>query len=362
MDNRNDLLSIEDCYYLNEITAQLYRNVIQNEDRESALKSFLESLKTLIPFEKGEIYFCNYRKDKITYEDFIFCGWSKEDLEQYHNEEVYKMDEVLPIVSNSNPIIFRSSDVFIQSEREKTKYYQDVVKPLGMQYSVECNIFFEEEELSAISIHRSGNNADFTPKALEVIKYVRPHLINVARMYSDAKKNSNILSSNQMPVNYKIDDISYCLFDKNFHVKAHNLSNLIDEKEVEIKDVIAIIKAALNKNLGELSAHKCSSCEFKLMDKKYVVDFKATEEGYNAVIHDFTSTFAKLVLELKNKYGLSDREYEILVCVTEGLDTNEIAEQLFISVTTVKKHLLNLYKKMNISGRHQVMKLILRND
>ena len=138
----NEILNVEDCRYLNDITAVLYSEVINSDNGEAALKNFLESLKKLVPFEKGEIYFCNFHNDSISYEDFIFCGWTKEELERYHNEDVYKMDEVLPMVSNSSPIIFRSSDVFIQSEREKTKYYTDVVRPLGMDYSIEGNISY----------------------------------------------------------------------------------------------------------------------------------------------------------------------------------------------------------------------------
>lgn len=194
----DEKLTAEEYEYLNSITAALYADIIDHDNGKQALKAFLESLKKIIPFEKGEIYFCDYKKDDISYEDFIFCGWTKEELETYHNEDVYKMDEVLPIVSNTNPVIFRSSDVFIQSEREKTQYYKNVVEPIGMNYSVEGNIFFEDGKLSAISIHRSEKNPDFTAKALEAIKFVRPHLINVSKMYKSLKEKGEILNYGEL--------------------------------------------------------------------------------------------------------------------------------------------------------------------
>jgi two-component system, NarL family, nitrate/nitrite response regulator NarL len=48
---------------------------------------------------------------------------------------------------------------------------------------------------------------------------------------------------------------------------------------------------------------------------------------------------------------LSDREAEILRLVADGLSAAEIADQLVVSVTTVKTHLRNLYEKLGVSDR-----------
>ena len=43
--------------------------------------------------------------------------------------------------------------------------------------------------------------------------------------------------------------------------------------------------------------------------------------------------------------GISKREYEILGKIHEGLSNKEIAEQLFVSESTVKTHVSNLFVK-----------------
>ena len=48
---------------------------------------------------------------------------------------------------------------------------------------------------------------------------------------------------------------------------------------------------------------------------------------------------------------LSDRELEILKLVTEGRSNREIADQLFLSVGTVKWYLTNLYSKLGVQNR-----------
>lgn len=358
-DNR---LNVEDCRFLNELTATLYSEVINTDDSEQALKNFLESLKKLIPFEKGEIYFCNFHKDSISYEDFIFCGWTKEELDQYHNEDVYKMDEVLPMVSSSSPIIFRSSDVFIQSEREKTKYYNDIVRPLGMDYSIESNIAYEEGQLSAISIHRSERNSDFTPKALEVIKYVRPHLINISKIYTNLKMKSSIISYNQLPIDYVSNNISYCVFDKTFNLVKASINHLIESSGYDKNEIINIINRELLLSAAKLESQSHRILEIKVGEYRFMADVKKTEDEYHVLIYNFSVAIDSLLEEVKTKYNLSPREYEVFLCITEGLDTAEIAEKLFISATTAKKHLINLYKKLNIKGRHQVLSIILNKD
>jgi len=50
---------------------------------------------------------------------------------------------------------------------------------------------------------------------------------------------------------------------------------------------------------------------------------------------------------------LTNRELEVLDLVTQRLSTKEIAAKLFISTGTVKKHLSNIYGKLNVNNRRQ---------
>ncbi|HET7117978.1 MAG TPA: LuxR C-terminal-related transcriptional regulator [Hanamia sp.] len=52
-----------------------------------------------------------------------------------------------------------------------------------------------------------------------------------------------------------------------------------------------------------------------------------------------------------NIYEFTGRELEILRLIAEGKSNEEMAEQLFLSVRTIEKHISNLYQKMGISGK-----------
>ncbi|WP_430615627.1 7TM diverse intracellular signaling domain-containing protein [Flavobacterium sp. JP2137] len=58
---------------------------------------------------------------------------------------------------------------------------------------------------------------------------------------------------------------------------------------------------------------------------------------------------------LKHSHGLTDRELEVLCLISEGLSNQEIAARIFISVSTVKYHVSNLYVKLQIKNRSQAV-------
>ncbi len=53
--------------------------------------------------------------------------------------------------------------------------------------------------------------------------------------------------------------------------------------------------------------------------------------------------------------NISQREYEILKLLSQGLSNQEIADQLFISLSTVKTHVSNLYSKLDVKRRTQAI-------
>lgn len=53
--------------------------------------------------------------------------------------------------------------------------------------------------------------------------------------------------------------------------------------------------------------------------------------------------------------GISKREYEILVEISEGLSNKEIASKLFVSESTVKTHVSNLFAKLDAKRRTQAI-------
>lgn len=59
---------------------------------------------------------------------------------------------------------------------------------------------------------------------------------------------------------------------------------------------------------------------------------------------------------------LTARESDVLLQVSKGLDYRAIAENLFISPPTVRKHIENIYKKLQVHSKLEAVELAKRNN
>ncbi len=54
---------------------------------------------------------------------------------------------------------------------------------------------------------------------------------------------------------------------------------------------------------------------------------------------------------VKEEYGITPREEEVLGLLAKGLIYKEVADRLGISVKTMKKHIYNIYEKMHVNNK-----------
>lgn len=64
--------------------------------------------------------------------------------------------------------------------------------------------------------------------------------------------------------------------------------------------------------------------------------------------------------KIRERFQLTNREAEIIYAVFKGLKNVEIAEHLYISETTVKKHIQNICGKLKVKSRTAIIYLILQ--
>lgn len=87
-----------------------------------------------------------------------------------------------------------------------------------------------------------------------------------------------------------------------------------------------------------------------------------------AVLRRFNQPFNKLsVFNVTNKQNsvvnsLTEREKDVLLLVTQGLDNKSIAEELYVSTITVKAHLQSIFKKLNVKNRTQAVLAFIENS
>ncbi len=67
---------------------------------------------------------------------------------------------------------------------------------------------------------------------------------------------------------------------------------------------------------------------------------------------------SKQCLQLQGKYGLSQREAEVMELIARGNSVAAIAERLIISENTVRTHAKHIYTKLDIHKRQELLDLL----
>jgi DNA-binding CsgD family transcriptional regulator len=59
-----------------------------------------------------------------------------------------------------------------------------------------------------------------------------------------------------------------------------------------------------------------------------------------------------------NRFGISQRERDIIEMMAQGLSNGAIADKLYISTVTVKNHVYHIYRKTGAGNKVQLLNLI----
>jgi len=107
-----------------------------------------------------------------------------------------------------------------------------------------------------------------------------------------------------------------------------------------------------------------------LKDSDSASFFKAIRDAYSGESYIQPKLAADLIKEfnkprgtrIKKENELTQREYEVIALIADGLNNKDIAEKLYISEKTVKNHVSNIFRKINVSDRTQAAIYAYKNN
>lgn len=130
------------------------------------------------------------------------------------------------------------------------------------------------------------------------------------------------------------------------------LYELIGDKEAAVKELKEAIKLSLKENIIRVFINDRNKLKNLLRDLR--------KQLRNSGENSFAEYVEKIIKSCEDKYKnetpkseiiLKDRELEVLRLLAEGTANAEISQKLFISINTVKTHLLNIYTKLDVHSR-----------
>jgi len=222
-----------------------------------------------------------------------------------------------------------------------------MVKAFQVEYYLRRNDIDSAREVSSL--------ANFEPQPPTFFYYI-PQLTHVKLLYhTNQKAKSKTLLQNLL-------EIGKLRHNKNLLTQALVLKAVIynsegnnDAAKKALNEVLLLTKETKNIRVfldhGENIYHMLKEKAYNEPENNQVIELLRAFAGIKLEKYkvDPKSTFN---LDRKNQLiNLTKRELEILNLIDLGLKNDEIAEKLFISIDTVKKHLYRTYQKLETTNR-----------
>jgi len=174
---------------------------------------------------------------------------------------------------------------------------------------------------------------------------------------------------------YDKDYIKY-LFDITYETCVYRDTNILEEsirtKSVFYKDYLkpedidfgcGIIIVKNGRIVGLLSLFRASA--YKDFTDKELYILNVIKKHVENMVSKLTLLYRgqksqdKVLVTFSKEYNLTKREKDVLGLINKGYSNKEIADKLFISLSTVKKHIYNLFEKTQVQNRSQLISLFL---
>lgn len=142
-------------------------------------------------------------------------------------------------------------------------------------------------------------------------------------------------------------------------------------KHEKIKFLYSIgVKSVLDRNIKAneflemfdqtINGEKSLSPEFKTL---VLEDFCETLNNYPSTKSLSLNEYESKKKDYYNQlFGLTKREKEILSLISEGKNTKDISQELFISLHTVETHRRNLLEKLDVRNTAEMVKVAMMNN
>ncbi len=123
---------------------------------------------------------------------------------------------------------------------------------------------------------------------------------------------------------------------------------------------LQIILAYQKEFLGVITLYRTIGKENFRYDDVFVMDMLKDHLAFRLFqARDARPASGKMsVSEAAERFELTRREQNVLRALMDGLDNETICENLSISVNTLKKHILNIYRKMGVKNRVHLFKIV----
>ncbi len=321
--------------------------------------------------------------DKTTYSTYVMIKNLDKKFSGYYRTYFHKFDPLQLLRGmgqRKNMTCVEGVCTYSYDSQQSTEYYTDFLRPQKIHHKLIANLVAGQEMYGRIVWMRSLKAGRFTGQDIRLAKAVSPILAH-ALAYNELRERLK-LKGKILDYIEKQSSVGVILMDEKLQViyinqKAEELFDVLDGAACNGSCRDRML-SQLMKNCREIKASaKGSPSSYVAIPRKrticafnnthFAVTFKAlaNESGaenallFMICIEELPPPLHVDPRHLANSYHLSKREIDVAGLLFSGLKNAQIADKLFISEITVKKHLQNIYHKVGVNNRTSLINKML---
>ncbi len=340
--------------------------------RQKALSAFFHSISA-----EGGIFFLPDGRGQLTsiileQLEKAYCRYYKT---YYHKFDPLHLTEGLD-TKRSLPYLEK---VISYDSFQPTEYYNDFLKPQKIHHKLIVNMVAEKKLYGRIVLTRPQKSRRFAEKEIRTARAISPYLAH-ALAHNDLRKRI-ALSGSILAYIEEQSSTGVILLDESLQIvytnpKAEEIFGKLKDSESAHNHTDAVISHLL-KDCREIKAdlkswptggmtiprhsvvngpnHSRFSLVSKILDQES--DCEDSQMFMVSVEEKSTSNIDPNYL--MDTFHLSRREIDVVDLLFLGLKNAQIADKLFVSEITIKKHLQSIYEKVGVNNRTTLINRIL---
>jgi DNA-binding CsgD family transcriptional regulator len=245
------------------------------------------------------------------------------------------------------------TDIMPASQYENSEYYMDFLKPDMLYYELAMPLVANNRLIGGIGVFKQKDENNFTSRDVAILNKLNEFIASDLWTFLEF---TNIQKDYQTYNNcFDQTPIGIILLDKNFSVINCNKTAeaLISGLHIFVQQFICEIISRYSNEFSNLSEMKFfyKSLEVNLVLNRIYSVCSGVDPVYTIFISEDKERKWIDDGKFQERNNLTARESEILELVKNGLSNEEIAAHLYISIHTVKAHMENIFKKLEVKNR-----------
>lgn len=316
-------------------------------------RDFLDIVVDHFPFQHLAIVIYD---DDFHFVDSLNCGRARPFGDYYKKVSFQDQDLLAHFISNNFDELARRNEIIKSSDVLPKGYkdYANILKRGSLQYAAVLPI----DHTYRLAAYKGPDTGDFSDDDISKLH----DLMSLVKFgYQNFKKQKRTSTLSRVKTTL-LDNIGVgcILMDKDFHIlDCNDLATYATSIVLDSDSGESVSDQIMRLFPDVRQPARLQRSGYTLTINPYrEIGYYGKVEQYYSLMFTKDSSRGKMRLEESSQFpfsSLSPRELEVLEAFAQGMEYKDISQQLFISEGTLRTHLKNIYRKLNITNQRKLI-------